>query len=45
MDTLKSWLNTASAWIAANPTDTVYIAAALAGFTVLTVITGGERRR
>jgi hypothetical protein len=42
LDQLKSWTNQAAAWIAANPTDVVYAAVVLAGFTLLS---GGRRRR
>jgi hypothetical protein len=41
-DALKGYLTTASAWVASNPTNVVYIAAIVAGFTLLT---GGSRRR
>jgi hypothetical protein len=43
-DTLKNWLNSATAWVTANPTDTVYAAAIVAGFAILTTITGSNRR-
>jgi preprotein translocase subunit Sec61beta len=41
MDTLKRYFEQAAAWVAANPTETVYAALAVAG---LTIITGGRRR-
>jgi hypothetical protein len=44
LDQIKSWANQASGWIAANPTDVVYAAAILAGFTLLSGF-GGRRRR
>lgn len=44
MDALKAYLAQASAWVAANPTDVVYAAAILAGFTLLTGFTSRGRR-
>lgn len=44
MDALKGYLAQFEAWIAANPTDVVYAAAILAGFTLLTGLAGGRRR-
>lgn len=41
MDTVKSYIAQAAAWVAANPTQTVYAALVVAG---LTLITGGRRR-
>ncbi len=36
MDTLKAWMQSASDWIAANPTDVVYAALIVAGLTLIT---------
>jgi hypothetical protein len=41
MNTIQNWLNSAAQWVANNSTDTVYIAAILAGVVVLT---SGKRR-
>jgi hypothetical protein len=42
MNTIKSYINTAAQWVAANPTNVVYVALIVAGFTV---VSGAGRRR
>jgi len=41
-DTLKSYIDKASAWVAANPADVVYAALIVVAFTL--VSSGGRRR-
>jgi hypothetical protein len=41
MNTFTNWMNSATAWMAANPVDVVYIAAILAG---LALASSGSRR-
>ncbi len=42
MDTLKTYVSQASAWVAANPTDTVYAALIIAGLALMSAA-GGKR--